>query len=167
MGLTSLFFSFEGRINRAKYWLAAVIYLIGGMTFLMTSIFALADSLRGADPELIATLFPIFFYAITYPLFAVGLWALAATTIKRLRDRNKSGWWIVPYYVLPVLLPEVAGRLGQSNLAFFIGLIAFVLSVWSFVETFCLRGTRGPNRFGPDPLAAASSSIPTISHGLA
>jgi len=46
---------------------------------------------------------------------------------------------------------------------FFIGLVAFVLSVWSFVETFCLRGTGGPNRFGPDPLAASNSGIGSIS----
>jgi uncharacterized membrane protein YhaH (DUF805 family) len=160
-------FSFEGRINRAKYWLAGLIFLIGAMLYLTTSIYALAGSLRGANAAWAATLFPILLYAITYPLFAVGIWSYAATTIKRLHDRNKSGWWIVPFFVVPVLFDKVGDRLGESNLAFFIGLIAFVLGVWSFVETFCLRGTRGPNRFGPDPLAAASSSIPTISHGLA
>jgi uncharacterized membrane protein YhaH (DUF805 family) len=167
MGLRSLLFSFEGRINRAKYWLSALICLIGGMTFLMILIDAIADGLRGSDPASAAALFPIFFYAIACPLYAVGLWIYAATTIKRLRDRNKSGWWIIPFAVLPILLPEVAGRLGQSNLAFFVGSIAFVLSIWSFVETFCLRGTHGSNRFGPDPLAADNSSVPTISHGLA
>jgi uncharacterized membrane protein YhaH (DUF805 family) len=165
--MTRLLFSFDGRINRAKYWLVALIYVIGGMAFLMTYLNALADSLRDSDPASIATLFPILFYAIAYPLFAVGLWIFAATTIKRLRDRNKSGWWIVPFSVLPILLPEAAGRLGESTAAFFIGLIAFVLSVWSFVETFCLRGTRGPNRFGPDPLIAANTAIDAISRSPA
>jgi uncharacterized membrane protein YhaH (DUF805 family) len=144
-----------------------LICLIGGMIFLMILIDALADGFRGADPASAATLFPVFFYAIAYPLYAVGLWIYAATTIKRLRDRNKSGWWIILFAVLPILLPQVAGRLGEPNLAFFLGLIAFVLSIWSFVETFCLRGTRGPNRFGPDPLAPDHSSVPAISHGLA
>src|ERR1700687_5292303 len=155
--MTWLLFSFDGRINRAKYWLVALIYVIGGMVLLMTSLNVLADGLRDSDPASIGTLFPILVYAIAYPLFAVGLWVFAATTIKRLGDLNKSGWWIVPFFVLPVLLPKVVGRLGESNAAFFIGLIAFGLSVWSFVETFCLRGTRGPNRFGPDPLIAADT----------
>src|SRR5258707_15739338 len=147
-------FSFEGRINRAKFWLVALAFLIGGDFILMKSLFVLADNLSDADPATIATLLPILFYAITYPLFAVSMWIYAATTIKRLHDRNKSGWWFVPFGVLPVLLPEVAGRLGQPNPALLLRTIAFVLSLWSFVETLCLRGTRRPNRFGPDPLAA-------------
>lgn len=32
---------------------------------------------------------------------------------------------------------------------------AFAISVWLFVEIGFLRGTQGPNRFGPDPLGAA------------
>jgi len=35
-----------------------------------------------------------------------------------------------------MLLPEVAHRLDQPYAVFFIGLIGFVLSIWSFVETF-------------------------------
>jgi uncharacterized membrane protein YhaH (DUF805 family) len=31
-------------------------------------------------------------------------------------------------------------------------LVATVLSIWAFVELYCLRGTVGENRFGPDPL---------------
>lgn len=152
MGLRSFLFSFEGRINRAKYWLVASISMIVGMFILMKSLFALAGSLDGADPATIATWFPVLFYAITYPLIAVSTWIYAATSVKRLHDRNRSGWWIIPFCVLPILLPQVADWLGNSYVAFFIGLVAFVLSIWSFVELFCLRGTRGPNRFGPDPL---------------
>jgi uncharacterized membrane protein YhaH (DUF805 family) len=33
-----------------------------------------------------------------------------------------------------------------------LGLGAFAVSIWSLVELGFLRGTRGPNRFGPDPL---------------
>jgi len=31
--------------------------------------------------------------------------------------------------------------------------ISFAISVWAFVELGCLRGTVGPNRYGPDPLS--------------
>jgi uncharacterized membrane protein YhaH (DUF805 family) len=160
-------FSFEGRINRAKYWLVALAFLIGETFILMQSLFVLANSLSNADPATIATLIPRLFYAIAYPLYAVVTWICATTTIKRLHDRNRSGWWIIPFGVLPVLLPEVAGWVGQSYLALFLGTVAFVLSIWSVVETFCLRGTRGPNRFGPDPLAAANSNIHSVSPTLA
>jgi uncharacterized membrane protein YhaH (DUF805 family) len=37
-------------------------------------------------------------------------------------------------------------------------LVAFAITVWAFVELYCLRGTTGPNRFGPDPLATPQST---------
>ena len=50
-----------------------------------------------------------------------------AVGAKRWHDRNKSGWW---------------------NL---IGMIPYVGSIWVFIECGCLRGTQGPNNYGPDP----------------
>ena len=60
-----------------------------------------------------------------------NLWALAnflpglAIGIRRLHDVDKSGWW-----TLIVLIPLVG---------------AIVLIVW-----YCIKGTAGPNRFGPE-----------------
>jgi uncharacterized membrane protein YhaH (DUF805 family) len=34
-----------------------------------------------------------------------------------------------------------------------LGLGAFAISIWALVELGFLRGTRGPNRFGSDPLS--------------
>ena len=65
-----------------------------------------------------------------------------------------------------MLLPDAANRLGNPTVAFALGLVALALSIWSFVELFCLRGTRGPNRFGPDPIGR-TSSLPAVSTGLA
>jgi uncharacterized membrane protein YhaH (DUF805 family) len=31
--------------------------------------------------------------------------------------------------------------------------VSIGISIWAFVVLACLRGTRGPNRYGPDPLA--------------
>ncbi|MFM8747834.1 MAG: DUF805 domain-containing protein [Aestuariivirga sp.] len=49
---------------------------------------------------------------------------------KRWHDRDKSGWW-----TLISLVPVIGG-------------------LWMLIECGFLRGTEGPNRFGPDPLAA-------------
>jgi uncharacterized membrane protein YhaH (DUF805 family) len=86
------------------------------------------------------------------------MWFLAATTVKRLHDRNKSGWWIVPFFLAPNLLGEVGGWLGDSYPVNFLMLVLGVLSFWGFVEMLCLRGTKGPNRFGPDPLGTVVRS---------
>jgi uncharacterized membrane protein YhaH (DUF805 family) len=49
---------------------------------------------------------------------------------KRWHDRGKSGWWTL------ILILPVIGWL------------------WMLIECGFLRGTEGPYRFGPDPLAA-------------
>ncbi|MBN1911205.1 MAG: DUF805 domain-containing protein [Pirellulales bacterium] len=60
-------------------------------------------------------------------LYIPMVWISLAIQIKRWHDRDKSGWWI------------------------FIGFIPIIGAIWAFVETGCLRGTFGPNRFGADP----------------
>lgn len=56
----------------------------------------------------------------------VLLWPCTAVSVKRWHDRDKSGWWVLVYLV-PV-----------------IGVL------WTLVANGLLRGTVGPNRFGPD-----------------
>lgn len=50
-----------------------------------------------------------------------------AVTVRRLHDSDHSGWW------------------------FFIPLLPVIGSIWLFV-LLVMGGTRGPNRFGPDPI---------------
>jgi uncharacterized membrane protein YhaH (DUF805 family) len=45
--------------------------------------------------------------------------------IKRFHDRDKSGWWVL------------------------IGLIPVIGAIWLLIELGFLKGTPGPNRFGP------------------
>lgn len=52
-----------------------------------------------------------------------------AVSVRRLHDLDRTGWW-----VLLAFIPLIG---------------AIVLIVW-----FCTKGTEGPNRFGPDRLAA-------------
>ena len=113
-------FQFEGLINRAKYWLAALIILCWMIFVLMLltafgkllgiadrgyafDAFGVAASLQlpDHDPASKTTLFP---QVIIIPMTVVFACAYAATSIKRLHDHNRSGWWIVPFVVAPVSL---------------------------------------------------------------
>jgi uncharacterized membrane protein YhaH (DUF805 family) len=158
-------FRFEG-IGRARYWLATLAILCG-MIFMLVSLVKLAiacgvhgsfsinllgisTSIRLVDGGQALTtswFFQIMAALITY----VFAWSYAAVSIKRLRDRNKSGWWIVPFIVAPGVYIHLCDTTP------FIGLAIFIAFIWGFIELACLRGTRGPNRFGPDPLAPAVS----------
>jgi Protein of unknown function (DUF805) len=80
--------------------------------------------------------------------------------IKRLHDRDKSGWWFAPFFIAPGLLERLADWLDNPPLALLVSALSFGLSIWCFVELFCLRGIKGPNRFGSDPLAPVAPVAP-------
>jgi len=95
---------------------------------------------------------------------AVALLALAVPgyfiAIKRLHDRNKSGHWLWLFCLAPAvlnLLAKLAVMQGAAPVGIVIMLVSISISVWCFVEIACLRGTSGPNRFGPDPLQVQAS----------
>jgi len=80
------------------------------------------------------------------------LWVYLAISIKRLHDRDKSGWWMVPFFVLPGLYNQFSDRLNDSYLVLPLGLIAGLLCLWGAIEMYFLKGSRKANRFGPNPL---------------
>ena len=120
--------SFQGRINRKPYWLAAIavgvafgvlFYLIGALfgTFTPTD-----------EPGNYGMQFSPVGWVLVVIAYAALLWAGVALAVKRLHDRNRSGW----FYLL-MLVPLV--------------------NIWIAIEILFLRGTEGSNQNGADPLA--------------
>lgn len=123
--MQKLLFSFEGRINRAKFWL--VLLGIAVVEIIVLGATGGSAYLTATDPTMVMQSMSSTGYIpfiIFIPLFWIGL----AVNVKRWHDRDKSGWW-----VLINLVPVIGG-------------------LWSLIETGFLPGTRGSNRFGPDPL---------------
>jgi uncharacterized membrane protein YhaH (DUF805 family) len=172
-------FGFDGRINRAKYWYAGFASLSVGLVFLSVSaavvgfvfgthlksvdmtvsnIFGtpasspIAASFAGADPQS-EGLMRLLFYVLGTPVFVLSMWILAAATIKRLHDRDRSGWWMMVLCIGPPLLDRIGDRLDAWDALGVFPLLASLLTLWGVVELAFLKGTRGPNRFGADPLA--------------
>ena len=140
----TLFFRFSGRINRAKFWLAVLIFTIINVV--------LAAIGYGLDQSMA-------FQALNGMIGIVIFISSLAVGVKRLHDRDKSGWYLILFYVVPTVLVTIAMVMGltmEDSLvaAGIIGLIAAGIGIWAFVEIGCLRGTVGPNPYGPDPLAA-------------
>jgi uncharacterized membrane protein YhaH (DUF805 family) len=146
-----LLFSFQGRINRAKYWLVALVSIVA--LIIIGVLIASLTTLGGAG-ALIAIVIGIVCY--------VGLvWAGLAVAIKRLHDRNKSGWWLLLFYIVPAVLNGVAKALIPDSVAgALLTLIGGIIGIWAFVELGCLRGTDGPNQYGTDPLGHENEPIP-------
>lgn len=159
-----LLFSFRGRINRAKYWLTCLIYLIAGVLLaLILGVFDIALG-QGAIVQLSGGVLELV-------LTVSGL----AVATKRLHDRDRSAWWLLPFYVLPPALVGIGlsvawlsgrpmnGSLTGTGMAVLIitCMIAMAIGIWGFVEIGCLRGTVGYNRYGPDPLKSLPPPTPS------
>jgi uncharacterized membrane protein YhaH (DUF805 family) len=177
MSWGSYFFSFQGRINRAKLWLFIPImigiYIVYFMLFSVlfgSSIFAM---LKGGSAGLAAGGASIGAgMLLTCILFIAILFASLALTVKRLHDRDKGAIWIVVFWLLPVIINVVVvmnrfaamsagdGTMSAANPAMSgLSLVSFAISIWAFVELYCLRGTAGDNRYGPDPLALPQNAF--------
>jgi len=112
-------------------------------------------SLSGLDqPDKLVRM--ILDYAVAFIVLlvvAIAIWvSWFAVGVKRLHDRDKSGWWILLFYVAPSVLGSIANTREQPLAGFVLGVASFAISIWGLVELGFLRGTVGPNRYGPDPL---------------
>jgi uncharacterized membrane protein YhaH (DUF805 family) len=125
--MQSLLFSFQGRANRAKFWLVNI-----GITIVVMVVFGavLGGAAMSSDPQAALASVGVIGGLVLAVVYILGLWISLAVAAKRWHDRNKSAWWI-----LIVFVPVVGG-------------------LWYLIECGFLKGTPGTNGFGADPLAA-------------
>jgi uncharacterized membrane protein YhaH (DUF805 family) len=150
MNWGDLFFKFNGRANRAKFWTAALIFT--AINLVLVILGYVTDQ-------------SVVFQALNGMLSIVLLISSIAVSVKRLHDRNKSGWYLLLFYFVPGVLAAVSVLIGEfvedsSIIATVLALLAFAIIVWVVIELGCLRGTVGVNQYGPDPVAPAT--IPPV-----
>jgi len=106
---------FRGRARRAEFWFFYLFYslVISGLMIIDVVVFGIENGL-----------FPLTLLA-SLGFFLPWL----AAVVRRLHDRDYSGWSLL-IYLIPLVGP-------------------IIVIVW-----LCMRGTYGPNRFGPDPLGS-------------
>ncbi len=146
MDFKYLYTSFDGRINRAKYWAGVVILAIVSIVLGLIIGAVFGASTLGAILVTLVTL------ALFYPGYAVAA--------KRFQDRDKPGVTAL-YGLVPVLIASLLqafGLAGTPNapnaLGWICNLVTMGVGLWFLIELGILKGTPGPNRFGGDPLAA-------------
>ena len=118
-----------GRACRSQYWNLVWVHVL--LMLALVVVGALLGFMMRFIPVLPVLLnFAVMFGFMIYAfvLLCVG----PAVTVRRLHDLDKSGWWF-----LIVFIPVIG---------------AIILFVW-----FCMKGTTGDNRFGPDPLAQVAT----------
>jgi uncharacterized membrane protein YhaH (DUF805 family) len=146
MTLRELLFSFTGRIGRASYWLVMVL-----MSAVLVAITLAFEFFTASSSGLSTTLVVSVSAAVVIAALAILVPALAVSA-KRLHDRDKSALWILFFWLGPGLIQILGRRLLDENTQFVTAAIAWVIFLWMLVELGILRGTIGPNQYGPDPL---------------
>jgi uncharacterized membrane protein YhaH (DUF805 family) len=147
MPMSQLLFSFSGRLNRKPYWLTTLA-MIAVVIVAMILLFALAGGAAILTGD--ASGLGIGFFLVAFIVYIPLLWVGLALGVKRLHDRNKSGWWLALFWLLPGVLQGIGEQIGTLGIVLMVASLA--ISIWGLVELGFLRGTVGPNQYGPDPL---------------
>ena len=133
------YFSFAGRARRAEYW--GVRLFVGVCSFIAS----LGDRREDLPPS--ATI-------VVIVLAIVSMWMSLTVEVRRLHDLNRSGWWLLGYYIIVLMLffPILIAGPGEID-ALAIPLVVVGLCVFIGVSIWLgfFRGTHGPNLFGPEP----------------
>ena len=144
MNWQHVLFGFSGRINRARFWIGSVPLVIAWIA--AVSLFNWMFMRAGS-------LVPVYGFGIAAGIML--LWGQLGICIKRLHDRGKSGWWLLIFWALPMAVSYVAGGFTEYSLRIAAAAAMGVIWLWAVIELGCLRGTEGPNNYGPDPLPVA------------
>lgn len=122
---------FEGRAGREEYWMFVLFQVLASIAFgVLFMIAAMAGGSGDGRPNLLFGLLALLFVVFAFAMIIPGL----AVTIRRLHDGDRSGWWL-----LLAFIP-------------FGGIVLLIF--------YCLDGTPGPNKFGPDPKGRAGYGAP-------
>ena len=137
------------RATRAAYWGATLLLFLTNILY-----FALiGENYDAMDGSLGVG---IFIKLLGY----VSLFAYAyfiKTSVRRLHDIGRSGWWIAPsicFTIIATVLTIISAITESSNVVFSIlDWVALIGNLGMVVWLGFAKGTKGPNKYGPDPLA--------------
>jgi len=161
---------FSGRSRRMEFWMwvlftvivSVVLGVIDGILGFSTTRSSMSTSATGAG-----------FSTMSSIGILGGIWSLGtlipsiAVSVRRLHDTDRSGWWILlpalPYLagIVVIVIGAASGSFGLAGLGGVLMLIGVICAIVLLVF-YCLPGTAGPNKYGPDPLGGAASLSDTF-----
>ena len=163
---------FSGRSRRMEFWMwqlfQVIVYVVvvalamalGGGAMMMMG--------RGGDPSsllaaggammIVILLYGVFCLAVLIPSIAVA--------VRRLHDTNRTGWWVLaplaPYVLMIIAGTMVAASPDSAAVAggiALVSMVAMLVLVIVLLVFYFLEGTKGPNRYGPDPKAPDTGQV--------
>ena len=154
---------FSGRSRRMEYWMFALflfvmwIVLFGlFMVLAGSAILAAAGGsptgifAAGGTAMILVLLLCVVWLALLIPSLAVA--------VRRLHDTERSGWWVGGYIILAVVSNVVRSSTGSAGLGALLSIVTLVYAI-ALLVFMCLDGTRGPNKYGPDPKGGVDAQV--------
>lgn len=156
MDFQELFLSTNGRVSRKTWWMGFIILLV--VSIVLSLLLSLLGLGMGSWGQLIV------FLLLFYPAWCMG--------VKRRQDRDNNG---LDYKILAVLsgvmtLLQIFGigmtptdfgngvvMMQPTGFMLAIQLIVAIFGLYVIVQLGFLKGTAGPNSYGPDPLGYAAA----------
>lgn len=133
-------------MSRQKYFKYPVYIIIFSILIAIGWIYTLDTLLHGFFYESI-----LHILLVVAPVAILSWVILSFPTVKRLHDINFSGWFYLLLLIDPIY--EIFCKIYlNSKMILEIEIILVVLLVSVFLILFFKKGTKGANKYGPDPL---------------
>jgi uncharacterized membrane protein YhaH (DUF805 family) len=152
------FTGLDGRLNRQGWWISVIVLIIVAIVLN----FILGLIMGGGMPSLEQMTDPAFMagYAqkAAWQSLIVGVitaYPYIAISVKRRHDRNSNGYDAIGLIVVGLLysLLQGLGVISSTNtVGMIIGVIFGIYAIYMLIQLGFLKGTAGPNNYGPDPL---------------
>lgn len=176
--IISNFSGFDGRLNRQPFWISGIILAVVSVAIsllilplvglsIMPALPAIGGGTSSADvmEALVAAQSRAGWASLV--MFLLFLYPSAAICIKRRHDRNSSGLDVWIYFGLTAIMLLISALgLGMTMTDFgngmvlpvpgpinsVLSIVVGIYAIYLLVVLGFLKGTAGPNAYGPDPL---------------
>lgn len=121
------YFNFSGRATRSEYWWPLLMQLIVYLALVVAFLSSIGIE-NSASDDMSGAPFAIILAGLLFMIFnTIPGYAVSA---RRFHDLDQTGWLVLVFVIANA----------------FIVVSAFAQLIW-----FCIKGTDGPNKYGPDP----------------
>jgi uncharacterized membrane protein YhaH (DUF805 family) len=156
--LVGNFTSMDGRIGRQSWWIGVIVIIVVAIVLN----FILGAVMGGGMPSLEQLMDPAVMMAyaqkqgwISLIIGLITAYPYIALSVKRRHDRDNNGYDAIGLIVFSLLwsLVQALGFVGSTNPIYMIVSVIFLIyAIYILVQLGFLKGTAGPNSYGPDPL---------------
>ena len=156
--LVANFTGMDGRLNRQAWWIGVVVLIVVAivLNFILGAIFG------GGMPNLDQLMDPAVMAAyaqkqgwISLIIGLITAYPYIAISVKRRHDRDNNGYDAIGLIAFSLVwsLVQALGFVGSTNPVYMIVSVIFLIyAIYVLVQLGFLKGTAGPNSYGPDPL---------------